>query len=88
MVLNFDSRGYLKPYRKVELGFYDFKEVFVDSFDQTSTRHRIFENYLKFLQDFSREVSENFIQWIDGSFVTRKVNPRDIDFVSIPKRVC
>lgn len=83
MKVSFDSRGYLKPYHKLELEFNEFKEIFVDAFDHTSSRHLIFENYSRFLQDFSIGISESFTHWIDGSFVTRKVNPRDIDFVTI-----
>lgn len=42
----------------------------------------IFRNYQKFVSDFKVEISPNFKHWIDGSFVTTKLNPRDIDFVS------
>ena len=46
-------------------------------------RTEIFENYSSFLQAFKQEVTEDFIQWIDGSFVTKKSIPRDIDFVTL-----
>lgn len=55
MKVSFDSRGYLKPYHKLELEFNEFKEIFVDAFDHTSSRHLIFENYSRFLQDFQLE---------------------------------
>lgn len=45
--------------------------------------HGIFENYCRFLDDFQAQVTPNFIQWVNGSFVTNKENPADIDFVTI-----
>ena len=83
MELNFDIRGNLKPYKKIELDYIDFKQYFVDSFINSQTRNQIIENYEKFIDDFSKEVTENFVQWIDGSFVSNKENPKDIDFVSL-----
>ena len=38
---------------------------------------------MNYLKDFKNEVTDNFVQWIDGSYVTQKVNPRDIDFVNL-----
>lgn len=61
----------------------EFQINFVDSFSLDSKRHEIFLNYQRFLNDFSKEVTTDFVQWINGSFVTRKQNPRDIDFVTI-----
>ncbi len=83
MELNFDSRGNLKPYEIIKISFEDFQEVFVNSFDKDSRRHLLLEKYLNYLQDFSQILNGNFYQWIDGSFVTTKYNPRDIDLVSI-----
>ena len=37
-----------------------------------------FENYSQYLQDFQNEISPNFRQWINGSFVTNRTNPKDI----------
>ena len=39
--------------------------------------------YLTYINDFKRDVTPNFIQWINGSFVSRKENPKDIDFLTI-----
>jgi len=41
----------------------------------------LFENYLNLIADFSEQISPNFTVWIDGSFVTQKINPNDIDLV-------
>ncbi len=83
MDLSFDIRGYLKPYEKIEIEFEEFKASFVESFEVSSTRQKIFSSYLEFLSRFEEEITPNFIQWIDGSFVTNKENPKDIDFVTL-----
>lgn len=46
-------------------------------------RQEIFEHYSEYLRAFKEEVSDTFIQWIDGSFVSNKRNPKDIDFVAL-----
>jgi len=81
--LSFDIRAYLKPYQKTELVFDEFKKYFFDSFENSTTRPDIFGNYIKYLNDFRKEVTPNFIQWVDGSFVSNKVDPNDIDFVNL-----
>ena len=83
MELNFDIRGNLKPYEKVELDIKNLIEIFVNNFEDSTTRNEIYENYTQYLKDFENEVTPNFIQWIDGSFISNKENPRDIDFVTI-----
>lgn len=83
MELNFDIRGNLKPYERVELSYEEFVDFFVESFDKDSTRYQIFENYKKYTEDFQEKVTADFKQWINGSFVTNKKNPRDIDLVNL-----
>jgi len=83
MELNFDIRGNLKPYEKVELKLEDLVEIFVNNFEESATRNEIYQNYTKYLKDFEQEITPNFIQWIDGSFISNKTNPRDIDFVTL-----
>jgi len=83
MKLEFDNKGYLIPYEKIEVSLPQFEEFFVKSFSPESSRHGIFENYKKFIYDFSKEVSPNFTHWVDGSFVTNKMNPNDIDFTTL-----
>lgn len=83
MNLNFDSKGHLIPYERIKITLLEFEEFFIKSKDQNSKRIEIFDNYKNFIQDFSEEVSSNFTHWIDGSFVTNKTSPRDIDFVTL-----
>lgn len=79
----FDSRGNYFPYKKNRLTFAEFKKGFVTDFNAESTRHAIFEEYRRFLTDFKKSVSSNFIQWVNGSFISNKLNPKDIDFVTL-----
>jgi len=83
MEINFDIRGNLKPYDKIQLSEDNFGKLFVDSFGKDSSRHEIFKSFSSYIQDFKEIVSKDFKLWIDGSFVTKKVNPRDIDFLVI-----
>lgn len=83
MEYSFDLRGHLMPYEKISMSLQSFQSVFVDSFEEESTRHKIFTDYLRYLDDFQREITTDFVQWINGSFVTRKSNPGDLDLVTI-----
>ncbi len=83
MNLKFDTKGYLIPYERINVKFSEFEEFFVQSFNSNSSRFEILENYKKFIDEFSNQVTPNFTHWIDGSFVTNKVNPRDIDFATL-----
>ncbi|MFM9949878.1 MAG: DUF6932 family protein [Saprospiraceae bacterium] len=80
---NFDIRGNLMPYEKIEMSYLAFKDFFVNSFEMDSTRHQIFENYEKYTLDFEKNVTSEFKQWINGSFVSNKKNPKDIDIVNL-----
>jgi len=83
MELSFDIRGNLKPYRKISITLDEFEEIFVKSFDEDSIRHEIFSQYQSYLSDFQQSITKDFTQWIDGSFVTNKKNPRDLDLVNL-----
>lgn len=83
MELNFDIRGNLHPYEIIQVSFKDFKKVFVDSFESDSTRQRLFEKYLVYLNDLQQILGADFFQWIDGSFVSTKYNPKDIDLLTV-----
>ena len=80
--LHFDSNGNLTPYSKITTDLATFEKVFVTDFENSTTRKTLFDNYLWYLEAFSKEITPNFTQWINGSFVTLKENPKDIDFVT------
>lgn len=79
--LAFNANGYL------ESGFYDmdletFKHHFVDAFPESTTRTKLFDNFQRYIYRFSDKVFPYFELWIDGSFITNKMNPKDLDFVT------
>jgi len=83
MPIQFDTRGLLMPYERVALTLDEFQKFFVEAFEEDSTRHGIFRNYLRYVDDFRNEITTTFIQWLDGSFLTQKSNPADLDFVTL-----
>ena len=79
----FDILGNLTPYDLVDFSFEDFQYYFVNTFPKTSSRYIVFEKYKRYIDDFQKQVTTDFVQWIGGSFVTEKENPNDIDFITI-----
>ena len=82
--MNFDPLGYLTPTGKHTIPIADFRSRFVEAFDQSSTRLEIFNGYIRYLNELKGIIGNiaKLTQWIDGSFVTSKLNPGDIDLVS------
>ena len=83
MELNFDIRGNLKPYEIIEISMETFQKTFVNAFDEESIRQELFENYNRYMKDFSEIITRDFFQWIDGSYVSNKRKPKDIDLITI-----
>ncbi|MBP6812107.1 MAG: hypothetical protein KA138_11340 [Saprospiraceae bacterium] len=82
MAFHFDIRGHLQPEGLIEITLSEFEEVFVNQFEDSDSRKSIFDNYLRYTKDLRDTIGVGFIQWIDGSFVSNKENPRDIDFAT------
>ncbi len=80
---SFDVRGYLVPEGENESDINSMKEGFVVPFNNHSTRKELFKGYVRYNEDL-KDLLENqsYEQWIDGSFISQKVNPKDIDLVS------
>jgi hypothetical protein len=76
--LTFDENGYLAPYEKIEIDLTTLQHYFVNN----EHRKVLFDNYLRYLDAFAKEITPNFTQWINGSFVTQKEQPKDIDLVT------
>lgn len=57
------------------------EQVFVSGFPETSVRSKLFSGF-KSLRTLARNVSPPATQWVDGSFVTAKQEPDDIDVLS------
>ena len=80
--LIFDEHGYLVPSEKITIDLATLEQVFVKDFPNSETRKDLFDNYLRYIDTFAKEITPNFTQWINGSFVTKKEDPKDIDFVT------
>lgn len=80
--LNFDKFGNLTPYQAIEVDLDTLESYFVTAFPNSKTRKRLFENYLRYIYRFQDEIFPIFEQYINGSFVTKKENPKDIDIVT------
>ena len=78
MKLQFDKNGCLEPY-DIILTDLDILEA---SLVTNEYRRMIFEDYLMFLENLKQLGIGTFYQWIDGSFVTKKYKPNDIDVVT------
>jgi hypothetical protein len=80
--MNFDNFGHLTPYEIIEIDLKTFQCDFVDKMANAIHRNKLFQNYLNYTNDLCKIVSKQYFQWINGSFVTLKNTPRDIDIVS------
>ena len=80
-LIEFDVHGHLKPYTVVPLTIDDLEQEFVTAFVGPERRELLFNTFLTHLNSFRATVNEDFWVWVGGSFVTRKTNPSDIDFV-------
>jgi hypothetical protein len=83
MQISFDQFGNLSPSQKSVFTLPLLKTIFVDEFQESKTRKIIFEGLEAFLTNLSNFIDASFDLWVDGSFVTNKLNPNDIDVVLI-----
>lgn len=58
----------------------EFENIFVNSFRISQSRKKIFERFMVWWEKLIQIYHIHEI-WIDGSFVTNKINPNDIDVV-------
>ncbi|GAB3963138.1 hypothetical protein GCM10028805_65650 [Spirosoma harenae] len=82
MSVLFDIRGNLQANSLVILSQLEIEQFFVNSFDSTSTRHVLFEEYKRYTVDLRRILERPFYQWINGSFTSNTHSPNDIDLIS------
>lgn len=78
--LKFNEKGLLPPgCHEVTLDI--IKSVFVDNFPESETRLSRYNCFLKMYEELLDNVKSCIRILIDGSFVTNKLNPYDVDFV-------
>lgn len=78
--MEFDNFGNLHPYDIIEAELNIIEELFVTSFVESMTRKTLFSDFHLFLNEI-KSIVENGTLWLDGSFITLKKNPRDIDIL-------
>ncbi|MEM6396511.1 MAG: hypothetical protein AAF741_09200 [Bacteroidota bacterium] len=81
--MKFNARGLIEPPVIHKLSNEDFERLFVEDFPNSETRRLLFEELMMYTLRVQDEVTDSFVQWIGGSFTTRKKNPRDIDVLTI-----
>lgn len=77
--MTFNAYGYLEPGLH-PMSPEEMKTAFVTGFPHSSTRPLIMEGYLRHYQAL-KHVVDGFQQFVDGSFVSNKNDPGDVDIV-------
>lgn len=76
-MITFDERGYLKPYEVVLLDW----DTFVECFIFNDNRAKLFDAFLLFIKQLEGLEPDSFFLWINGSFISKKEKPEDLDIV-------
>lgn len=79
---SFDINGNIVPYELHPISIIELEEQFVKAFANSSTRENIIEGHNNYVIELFQILEHNFSQWLDGSFVTQKLDPNDIDIVN------
>lgn len=74
---SFDNNGYVSP----NLVFQSDIKI-LQKFAFNTQRKLLFDTYLVFIKEIQQLNPDGFIQWVDGSFISQKQNPNDIDIVT------
>jgi hypothetical protein len=77
--LLFDIRGNLQPSEIIPFSWENFNKIFVLDFEDSETRKKLFDNFQGFIHTIQENITPEFTIWVDGSYVSEKQNPRDID---------
>jgi hypothetical protein len=84
MQLQFDNNGNLTPPQIFLITLSLLEEHFVNRIGGEK-RKELFRHYTRYIKDFHGVLSDNFVQWIGGSFISIKSQPNDIDIVNLIK---
>ncbi|AXE20092.1 hypothetical protein DR864_21235 [Runella rosea] len=84
MQLQFDANGNLIPPQIFPLTLPLLEEHFVNKIGGEK-RGKLFRHYTRYLNDIRDVLSNDFVQWIGGSFISTKSQPNDIDIVNLIK---
>lgn len=79
--ITFDQHGHLMPYEIIDLDLEAVKWHFVAEFGQSGHRKLLYQSFESLIEKLKNEIIGSFFILVDGSFVSTKENPADIDFV-------
>lgn len=74
---NFNSKGYLEPYEAIEIDLVSAEELLL----WNEARREIWHNFKAFLEELEEVLQSSFVIWLNGSFVSKKEQPNDLDLV-------
>jgi hypothetical protein len=78
----FNAKGLLVPNSNIGSNLEEFETEFVKNIGSKVRRH-LFEKYMDYTMSLKKELTfGSFFQWIDGSFVSKKSDPNDLDIVT------
>lgn len=80
MIPEFDEKGNLPSVGLIRPTIQEFEERFVVEADERKIRKEIFDGYIKY-SNYLILLNMASIQWVNGSYTTKKPNPNDIDLV-------
>lgn len=81
-MITFTTKGLLWPDRGIEVSHQECQQVFTeDPLPGYEHRKRLWQQYETWLADYRVKVDPRPEVWIDGSFVSQRAVPRDIDLV-------
>ena len=80
--MHFDAEGYPCPPLLAVSDFAAFAQDHVAAHPKSMTRSVIFSGYERYVRDFRAVLGVGFKQWVNGSFTTAKINPKDIDIIN------
>ena len=89
MNYSFDARGNLRPYEVIRIeSLSEFEQTFVTAFPLSAARFSIYTGLLEYIQALGDVLMQvgykgSWRLWINGSFTTNKLNPNDVDVLSL-----
>lgn len=82
-MFEFDELGNLKGNKIPTVSIADFEKNFVNNIRNNINRTLIYNDFINLTTAVKRILKANFYIIVDGSFVSNKENPNDIDFVFV-----
>ncbi len=81
-MLTFDENGHLTPHRIIQTTWEEFVITFTEHLENQAHRKMLLRKHEAFLEEIRQAFKVPFYQWVNGSFITQKEYPGDIDMVT------